>query len=75
MSSNIRFSQAQPQNKSIWFNIRGVNVLLSVYKGVRGAILYFNWSDDGVADVYNENFKKIGTYDVYKQGEDNASRD
>ena len=63
---NSRFAQATQQNESIWVNLNGNNVLLSVYKGVRGARLYFHWCDqDGIADVYNKDFKKIGKCDVY----------
>lgn len=62
-----RFSQAQPINESIWVNLNGRNVLLSAYKGVRGARLYFDWCGDGVANVYDKDFKKVGKFDVYNQ--------
>ncbi len=66
MSDNVRFAQAQPANEELWINIAGRNVLLSVYKGVRGARLYYDWHSDGAANVYNSDFKKIGTYDLHK---------
>jgi len=58
-----KYLSAVSQNEEIEVNFAGRLVNLSKYKGVRGAIYYFDhcYTDSPAFDVYNKDFNKIAT--------------